>query len=56
MLTLSNKNISRWTKVHFQFQEKSIFNVVFEVTKRNNNGEVALDDISIVNTQCKGNQ
>ena len=56
MFILSKKSTSRWTKVQLKFQETYIFNIVFEVTNRGKNGEMALDDISIVNTSCKGNQ
>lgn len=54
-LTLPKIQVSRWTKVQFDLQETYMFNVVFEVTKSATYGDMALDDISIVNKPCKGN-
>ena len=54
-LTLPKIQVSRWTKVQFELKEASIFNIVFEVNRTIHYGDMALDDISIVNTPCKGN-
>jgi hypothetical protein len=53
--TLNSPKISSWTKVQIELKETSMFNVVFGVTNTLTIGEMALDDISIVNTPCKGN-
>lgn len=53
--TLNSSVSQSWIKVQFELKETSMFNVVFEVNNTLNTGEIALDDISIVNTPCKGN-
>jgi hypothetical protein len=54
LLTLSEIQPNSWIKVQLELNETSMFNIVFEVTKSKNYGEMALDDISIINTPCNG--